>query len=923
MQEVLLSTPDVAQLLVALFEARFDPATADPDRAEGLVAQITAALDAVESLDADRILRALLALVLATLRTSAYRTGPDGQPLDRLSLKLDPQRVPSLPEPRPRFEIYVHSPRVEGVHLRFGAVARGGLRWSDRREDFRTEVLGLVKAQMVKNAVIVPTGAKGGFVAKRLPDPAVDRDGWLAEGVACYRAFVAGLLDVTDNLVDGAVVPPPGVVRQDPDDPYLVVAADKGTATFSDLANEVAATYGFWLGDAFASGGSAGYDHKAMGITARGAWESVKRHFAEMGVYPQTDEITVVGVGDMSGDVFGNGMLLSDRIRLVAAFDHRHVFLDPDPDPALSYRERRRLFALPRSSWADYDPALLSPGGGVHPRTAKSVPVSPQVRARLGLPDDVAALTPAELMRAVLTAPVDLLWNGGIGTYVKATTETSADVGDKANDAIRVDGVQLRARVVGEGGNLGLTQLGRVEYALTGGRINTDAIDNSAGVDTSDHEVNFKILLTPAVRDGRLSPAERDRLLAARTGDVAELVLAHNRSQNRALGIAREQAPSMLPVHARLLRAWAARGELDPELEHLPGPAALEQRAADGRGLVSSELCVLLAYAKITLSAQVLDSRIPEDPWFARALRSYFPPALLAHDDLLPAHRLRREITTTTVVNEVVDTGGITYVFRAIEETGATPAEVVRAFAVTREVFRLAELERAVADLPRDVPTSAGTAVLLESRRLLDRGTRWLLQARRTSLDVTAEVARFGPPLAALSPQLPGLLTGTEAERLARRADELAGLRLPADLALRTACLLDAFSLLDVVEIAAATDRPADEVARLYFALSSGFDVDTLLTRISALPRTDRWQALARSSLRYDLYAALAGLVQDVLQSAAPGTPPETAIAAWADANAEGLTRARSTLGEALGAEPGQLAPLSVALRTVRSLLPS
>jgi len=926
-QDVLAANVHVAGLLVQLFEALFDPGPGAGDPAgtapDALVAKVTAALDDVASLDQDRILRSLLALVQATVRTNHFQTAEGGGPKPYLSLKLDPQRVPGLPLPRPKHEIWVYSPRFEGVHLRFGAVARGGLRWSDRREDFRTEVLGLVKAQMVKNAVIVPTGAKGGFVGKRLPDPAADRAAWLAEGVACYRAFISGLLDVTDNLVDGVVVPPPDVVRLDGDDSYLVVAADKGTATFSDIANGVAADYGFWLGDAFASGGSAGYDHKAMGITARGAWESVRRHFRELDVDTQREDVTVVGIGDMSGDVFGNGMLLSEHLRLVAAFDHRHVFLDPDPDPAVSYAERRRLFALPRSSWADYDPALLSEGGGVHPRSAKWIAVSPQVRVRFGLPEGVAGLTPQELIRAVLTAPVDLFWNGGIGTYVKASTETHAQVGDKANDAIRVDGRALRARVVGEGGNLGLTQLGRVEYALGGGRVNTDAIDNSAGVDTSDHEVNFKILLQAAVREGALDLDRRNALLAELTDDVARLVLRHDYAQNLALGTARVQAPSMRPVHARFMAQLEARGELDRTLEFLPTAAVLDERAALGLGLTSSELSVLLAYSKITLRAQLLDSRIPEDGWFQGALRGYFPAALVARfGDRLPAHPLRRQIITTSVVNDVVDRGGITFVFRACEETGATPAEVVRAYAVAREVFDVEDLWAAVEALDGAVATSAQTLVLLEARRLLDRTTRWLLQARRTSIDVAAEVTRFRDALAGLTPRIPDLLVGVEAQRLDRRAGELAGSGLPAALALRTACLLDAFSLLDVVEIAAGSGRSPDEVAGVYFALSDRFEIDRMLTTISGLPRTDRWQSLARSSLRYDLYAALAGLTSDVLAGSAAGSAPAAAIERWERDNDEGLTRARSTLAEVLAADRADLATLSVALRTVRTLLP-
>ena len=600
---------------------------------DGLQEEIAGALDAVESLDQDRILRAFLGAIRATLRTNYFQPGTDGRPKSYVSFKLDPHLVPDLPQPLPRFEIWVYSPRVEGVHLRFGAVARGGLRWSDRREDFRTEVLGLVKAQMVKNAVIVPVGAKGGFVVKRPPtstgDPAADREAVLAEGIACYRTFISGLLDITDNRVDdhgtSVTVPPAQVVRHDGDDSYLVVAADKGTATFSDIANRVALDYGFWLGDAFASGGSVGYDHKAMGITARGAWESVKRHFRELGVDTQTEDFTVVGIGDMSGDVFGNGMLLSEHIRLVAAFDHRHVFLDPDPDAASSFAERRRLFDLPRSSWADYDASLISAGGGVYPRTVKSIPLSAQVKKRLGIAASVTSMSPPDLLRTILGAPVDLLWNGGIGTYVKASTETHAEVGDKANDSIRVDGADLRARVVGEGGNLGLTQLGRIEYALAGGHINTDAIDNSAGVDTSDHEVNIKILLDQVVREGRLDMSGRNALLAEMTDDVGRQVLRHNYEQNVLLGNARVQASAMLSVHERFIRTLEERGELDRELEFLPSKTVIDQRLSAGIGLTSSELAVLAAYAKITLTATILETPLPDEAWFGAALAPILP----------------------------------------------------------------------------------------------------------------------------------------------------------------------------------------------------------------------------------------------------------------------------------------------------------
>jgi glutamate dehydrogenase len=812
------------------------------------------------------------------------------------------------------------------VHLRFGPVARGGLRWSDRREDFRTEVLGLVKAQMVKNAVIVPVGAKGGFVVKRPPADPTDREAVLAEGIACYRTFISGLLDVTDNLVtvDGRqeVVPPPQVVRHDGDDTYLVVAADKGTATFSDIANQVSLDYGFWLGDAFASGGSVGYDHKAMGITARGAWESVKRHFREIGVDTQAEDFTVVGVGDMSGDVFGNGMLLSEHIRLVAAFDHRHVFLDPDPDPAASYAERRRLFELPRSSWADYDRSLLSAGGGIHPRSAKSIPITPEVRARLDLPAGITSLTPAELMRSVLTAPVDLLWNGGIGTYVKARSESHADVGDKANDTIRVDGADLRAKVVGEGGNLGLTQLGRIEFAFNGGHINTDAIDNSAGVDTSDHEVNIKVLLDQAIREGALAAERRNSLLAEMTDEVARLVLRDNYEQNVLLGNARVQAPAMLSVHGRLISALESRGELDRDLEFLPSQAEIEQRESAGQGLTSSELAVLAAYSKITLTATVLGSDLPDDPWFTAALRRYFPARLVEEQgDRLASHPLRREIITTWLSNDLVNRGGMTFVFRMQEETGANPVEAVRAYTVVREAFRLEAFWAAVEELDNQLPTHVQSMLYLEARRLVDRSGRWLVQARRASIDVATEVEHFQAALDELVPMVPELLVGSEQERLKQRTAEFAGLGVPEQLGERAAALLDTFSLLDVVEIATAEKLPLREVAGVYFAISERIEVDRMLTRITGLPRDDRWSSLARSALRYDLYAALAGLTQNVLTSTSSTASPHDRIAAWEKQNAEGVARAQATLEEIVALDSFDLATLSVALRTIRTLL--
>ncbi|MEO3935974.1 NAD-glutamate dehydrogenase [Dermatophilaceae bacterium Soc4.6] len=933
-QAALISNAAIARSLVELFETRFDPSRyaglpgdARRDAEEAVAASVVARLDDVASLDHDRIIRALLGVIRAGLRTSFYQLDAQGRPAAYVSLKLDPQLVPDLPAPRPKFEIWVYGPRVEGVHLRFGKVARGGLRWSDRREDFRTEVLGLVKAQMVKNAVIVPTGSKGGFYAKALPDPGVDREAWLAEGIAAYKLFISGLLDLTDNLVSGEVVPPASVVRHDPDDTYLVVAADKGTATFSDIANRRSQDYGFWLDDAFASGGSEGYDHKVMGITARGAWESVKRHFRELGVDTQREDFTVVGIGDMSGDVFGNGMLLSDHIRLVAAFDHRHVFLDPTPDAASSAAERRRLFELPRSSWADYDTSLLSAGGGIHPRAAKSVPVTPEVVQALGLPVGTRSTTPSELIHAILQAPVDLLWNGGIGTYVKATAETHDEVGDRAGDAIRVDGAQLRVRVVGEGGNLGLTQLGRIEAAQAGVRVNTDAIDNSAGVDTSDHEVNIKILLTGLVREGDLTLKQRNLLLHSMTDEVAAQVLRDNYEQNVLLGNARAQEHAMLSVHQRLIHWLEERGDLDRSIEFLPSDAEIARRHEAGLGLTSPEFAVLVAYAKLALKHDLLPTGLPDDPWFHATLVDYFPaPVREQLADRLASHPLRREIVTNAVVNSMINRGGITFAFRAGDETGAEAEHIARAFVVCREVFDLTSWVTTVEALDNQVPTAVQTALYLEFRRLLDRASRWFLTTRPGTIDVGAEVERFRGPVAHFAPQIHELLQGDERERLSARAAQLEALGAPADLALQAAGLLDLFSLLDVVEIAHDTGRTPQEVVGVYYHCSEQLGIDGMLTRVSRLPRDDRWDALARGAMRDDLYAVLDSLTRAVLAASEPGAgddAPRRRFEQWAEANREALTRARTTLTGIERLDNAGIAALSVALRTLRSVLRS
>jgi glutamate dehydrogenase len=928
-EDALRINVDITRLLVRLFEARFDPAAPEGGRdvvCADLRTRIEAALEDVSSLDHDRILRSYLTWIRATLRTNAFRPGEDGQPREFLALKLEPSEIPDLPEPRPRYEIFVYSPRVEGVHLRFGAVARGGLRWSDRRDDFRAEVLGLVKAQMVKNTVIVPVGAKGGFFAKQLPDPS-DRDAWMAEGIACYRTFISGLLDLTDNLVAGpegrVVVPPPGVVRHDPDDTYLVVAADKGTATFSDIANAVAIDYGFWLGDAFASGGSVGYDHKAMGITARGAWVSVRRHFREMGVDCQTEDFTCVGIGDMSGDVFGNGMLCSEHTRLVAAFDHRDIFLDPDPDPTTSYAERARLFALPRSSWKDYDASLISAGGGVFPRTAKSIPLSEPVRAALGV--EAEALTPAELMRAILLAPVDLLWNGGIGTYVKASTESDADAADKSNDSIRVDGQALRARCVGEGGNLGFTQRGRIEYARegvggAGGRINTDFIDNSAGVDTSDHEVNIKILLDREVSAGDLTEEQRNALLASMTDEVAVLVLADNDEQNLALANAAAQAPALLHVHEDWMRTLEARGRLDRALEALPDRREVAGRIERGEGLSGPELAVLLAYTKIVLADDLIATDIADDPFLRGDLYAYFPSRMRQdHRAAMEAHPLRREIVVTQLVNQLVNRAGMTFFHRLSGETAAPADQLALAHFLSRETFGAVALHERIATFDNVLDAEVQTRMRIEVRTLVERASRWLVSTRRLPLDSEAVLTEFEVTVEQVTSALPELLVGAELDAFAARCEALTTLGVPADLAARVAACPPAYMVLGVVQTASRLGADPLEVARVHFAVGERLGLPALVNRILALPRKDRWQTMARAALRDDLHSVHAQLTGLVLAASTPGDA-DARVVAWERGDPAAVERASATFAQICADDQADLARMSVAVRVLRAL---
>ncbi len=921
MESALAKNAHISILLTQLFMVRFDPKrkTDALKGAEKMIARIEEALDAVSNLDEDRILRRYLTIIQAILRTNYFQHGENKAFKAYFSFKLDSSKVPDLPLPRPMFEVFVYAPWVEGVHLRGGKVARGGLRWSDRREDFRTEVLGLMKAQMVKNSVIVPVGAKGGFVVKR-PPGSDQRDTLKDEVIRCYRTFVCGLLDLTDNLIDGEVVTPPEVVRYDDDDPYLVVAADKGTATFSDIANDIAADYNFWLGDGFASGGSSGYDHKKMGITARGAWESVKRHFHELDIDCQQQDFNVLGIGDMSGDVFGNGMLLSRHIKLVAAFNHQHIFIDPQPDPEGSYRERERLFRLPHSAWNDYDKQLISTGGGIYLRSAKSVKLSHEARQVLGIEAEV--MTPVELIQGLLRAPVDLLWNGGIGTYVKASQEIHADVGDRVNDALRVDACELRCRVVGEGGNLGFTQLARVEFARKDGLINTDFIDNSGGVDCSDHEVNIKILLNQMVRSGDMTLKQRNQLLLEMTDDVAALVLHHNYLQTQALSIATMQAPLLPSEHMRLIRELERDGRLKRKLEFLPDDTVLAEREQLGEGLTRPEIAVLLSHSKIKLFEELCNSSINNDDSMASELIEYFPEAM--HNGfiaLMQAHPLRREIIATQISNSMVNRMGSTFVLRMKDETGHDAKDIAGAFTAVREIFGARELWDAIEALDTGISVQTQNAMLIEIRRLLDRATVWLLRNRRSPIDIAENIAQFADTVAAVIPQIPRLLQNEMRTRYKKIARQFIHAGVPAELAQRVAILDTVYPALDLVEIQIDLGISIKEVTDTYFKIGIALELFWLHYRIQELPRTDYWQRKARMALRYDLYVELRALTKDLLQQGTKSRSTKAWVTHWLEENAVAVNHWRNLLADIQTSGVHDLAMLSVAMREIRSFV--
>ncbi len=922
MEKTLAAWPLVARLLVEYFETRFDPERANwaknrsssaarrlesqcralyedyadevlkelldellhnieekpsDDNALPVRKTILRAIDSVSSADQDRILRGFYDLVRSMLRTNFYQDDMRGERHEYLSFKLDSALVPDLPRPRPFREIWVYSPRVEGIHLRGGMVARGGLRWSDRREDFRTEVLGLMRAQSVKNTMIVPVGAKGGFVVKQPPE-GDDRDALMAEVVYCYRSFIHGLLDITDNLDGESVIPPRRVICHDDPDPYLVVAADKGTATFSDIANAISAEHGFWMDDAFASGGSNGYDHKKMGITAKGAWESVKRHFRELGTNIQAEPFSVVGIGDMAGDVFGNGMLLSPHICLKAAFNHMHIFLDPDPDPETSFAERKRLFELPRSTWSDYDTSLISKGGGVFSRQAKSIALTPELRDWLDVDRD--SLSPHELIRSLLKAPVDLLWNGGIGTYVKSSTESHSDVGDLANNLVRVNGNELRCRVIGEGGNLGMTQLGRIEYALAGGRVNTDFIDNSAGVDCSDHEVNIKILLNLALDRGLVDVAERNELLKSMTDDVSRLVLRSNYLQTQALSMMESLTGDRLGAEEHFIAMLDRQGVIDRDLEQLPDEDALRERVARGRGLTRPELSLLLSYGKITLYKDLIASDVPEDPYLSRELEDYFPAVLREKfSDLMHEHRLWREIIATKVTNSIVNRMGAHFAMRLQEDTGADSAAIAKAYTVAREIFKARDYWAAVEALDNEVPAEQQTRANLEMWNLLRQMTRRLIALPGGyTIDISSKVDRFAPGIEEFSNSLDDLLIDDLRSQLKERRSQLQSDGFPDHLAERIAGLRFLHSSLDVVDEARNQNIAVKQVGRIYFSLLERLSLKWLRTQVETLPVERQWHAHARGNLRDELYDYHRQLAQRVLAEAGDQEDP---VEAW------------------------------------------
>jgi len=921
MEQTIARHPGFAELLVGMFHAIFDPKAgknkkADPARMRRTYLE---KLETVASADEDRILRRFLNLLDATLRTNFFQTDEGGQPKSYVSFKIKSGAVEEMPLPRPFREIWVYSPRVEGVHLRFGYVARGGLRWSDRPEDFRTEVLGLVKAQQVKNAVIVPVGSKGGFVCKQ-PVPPGDRDAFLNEGIACYKIFLSGLLDITDNIVGPRVIQRKDVVRLDDDDPYLVVAADKGTATFSDIANSVSIDYGHWLGDAFASGGSQGYDHKKMGITAKGAWESVKRHFREIGIDTQTQDFTCIGVGDMSGDVFGNGMLLSKHIKLLAAFNHMHIFVDPNPDPEKTWAERKRLFDMGRSSWTDYNAKLISKGGAIFERSAKSLKLSPEIRNLFGIDKDT--VTPNELLKTILKHDADLMWFGGIGTYIKAAHESAADVGDRANDAIRINGAEVRAKVIGEGANLGATQLGRIEFAASGGRLNTDSIDNSAGVDSSDHEVNIKILLGQVMQAGGLTEPARNKLLASMTSEVGSLVLRHNYDQSQAITLVQARGLAALDNQHRLMKSLERADRLNRAVEFLPDDEMMAERAIQRHGLYRPEIAVLMSYAKLWTYDALLASDVPDDPYLFNDLVRYFPtPLREKYRGEIAKHRLRREIVATRLTNNMINRMGGSFVNEVREKTGLGVAEIARAWFIAQEIFEMPKLWAEIEALDNKVPAATQTSMMIDTHHLLEWVTLWFLRHGESNLDIGANCGAFADGMRTLAMNLTSTLPKHYVSDLKSRAQPYVDHGAPEALALRVANLVNLYSGCDIVRLAIKRKGDVLTVAKSYFAIGTRFRMGRLRAAAEMLDSESHWQQLAIAALVEEIYSHQLHLTEAVLDSARKGATPLQAVEAWIAANPMLVEPTEQMLGELWNVEVNDLSMIAVASRQLRTMV--
>jgi glutamate dehydrogenase len=913
MIQALNNNPRIAADIARMFVAKFDPKAKKREaEVETYRKNILSALESVTSADEDRVLRRFLNVVESALRTNYYQNGADGQPKSYLSVKFDSTKIDEMPLPRPLREIFVYSPRVEAIHLRGGLVARGGIRWSDRLEDFRTEVLGLMKAQMVKNAVIVPVGSKGGFTVKR-PPLGGGRDAIAAEGVACYRMFMSGLLDITDNLKNGKVIPPNDVVRIDGDDPYLVVAADKGTATFSDIANGIALDYGFWLGDAFASGGSVGYDHKKMGITARGAWESVKRHFREMGKDIQTEDFICVGVGDMSGDVFGNGMMLSEHTKLIGAFNHLHIFVDPDPDPSTSFKERVRMFNLARSSWSDYDTKVLSKGGGIYDRKAKSIALSPEARARFGIAK--ASVTPNELIKIMLQADIELLFFGGIGTYIKASHETHADADDRSNDAVRVDADTVRAKVIGEGANLGVTQRARIEYALVGGRLNADSIDNSAGVDTSDHEVNIKILLDAVVAKKKLTYAQRNVQLAKLTDELAGLVLRDNYMQSQAITLSQAKSAALLDLQQRFVRLLERNGRLDRVIEFLPDDETWAERAARRIGLTRPEIAIVMPYSKMWLYDTLLASDLPDDPLLEADLVTYFPSALrVKYRKEILSHQLRREIIATVATNSMINRVGGTFCMNLIEKTGAAPVDVARAYIVVRDAFDLRSIWSAIEGLDAKVHADVQIKLFADIEQLIERVTLWLLRNVPAPIDMSKAIAEFGPKVRELAAGIEKFVPAEVTDNIEFRVKRYTDQGVPVALAKRIAYTILLVSAPDIIRADAQSKKSLGEIARLYFRIGETFGLGWLRYNAEKLPADTHWQKLAAAAVIEELYAHQKNLTLRMMNGSGDS------LESWSRKNTAAVDQMKQMLTELKTADPVDLSMLAVASRHLSAL---